>query len=138
MKIRVHRTEYGTNYTVSRLYVNEVYECFTLEDVVRDLGVKVQNATAIPAGTYNVIIDYSPHFGKNLPHILDVPGFTEIRIHWGNTDLNTDGCLLVGTTWGGGDFIGNSVVAFNHLFPQIEAAIAAGETVLITIEDTNS
>ena len=136
MNLLLRRTEYGTNYTVGKLFVSDVYECFTLEDVVRAPGVKVQNATAIPAGTYNVIIDYSPHFGKSLPHIMDVPQFSEIRIHWGNTDLNTDGCLLVGTTWAGGDFIGNSVVAFNHLSPQIEAAIKAGEKVTIIIQDT--
>jgi len=135
MNILVRRIEFGTNYTVGRLYVSDVFECFTLEDVVRAPGVKVQNATAIPAGMYKVIIDYSPHFGKDLPHIMDVPGFTEIRLHWGNTDLNTDGCLLVGTTWAGGDFIGNSVKAFNHLFPQIEAAIKVGESVTIIIQD---
>ena len=62
--------------------------------------------------------------------------FEGIRIHSGNTDVDTEGCLLVGTTWGGGDFIGNSVVAFNHLFPQLQAAIAAGESVTIEIQDT--
>ena len=137
MILKVHRFEYGKNYTISRLYVDEVYECFVLEDTVRAPGVKVQNQTAIPAGTYKVILDYSPHFGKTLPHLLSVPMFSEIRIHWGNTDINTEGCLLVGTTWAGTDFIGNSVVAFNHLFPQIEKAIDAEETVTIIIGDTN-
>jgi len=136
MNLILRRVEYGSNFTVGRLYVSDVYECFTLEDVERAPGVKVHGATAIPAGTYPVIIDYSPHFGKDLPHIMDVPMFSEIRIHWGNTDLNTDGCILVGTTWAGGDFIGNSVKAFDHLLPQIETALKAGEKVFITILDT--
>lgn len=136
MNITSRRVEYSNNYTISRLSVNGSYECYVLEDVVRDPGVKVPGKTAIPAGTYEVIIDYSPHFKCDMPHILNVPMFEDIRIHWGNTDVDTEGCLLLGTTWGGGDFIGNSKVAFNHFFPQLKKAIDSGEKVYITIENT--
>jgi uncharacterized protein DUF5675 len=73
-----------------------VRECFILEDRVRAAGVKVQNETAIPAGRYRVIVDWSNRFKKYAFHILNVPNFTGIRIHSGNTDKDTDGCLLVG------------------------------------------
>jgi hypothetical protein len=136
MKLISRRKEYGDNYTISELSVNGVYECFILEDTVRPKGVKIFGNTAVPAGTYNVVINFSNHFQKLLPELLNVPMFEGIRIHSGNTDVDTEGCLLVGTTWGGGDFIGNSVVAFNHLFPQLQAAIAAGESVTIEIQDT--
>lgn len=137
MNLKVHRFEYGTNFTISRFFVNNFYECFILEDKVRQPdAVKVFGETAIPAGTYKVTIDFSEHFQKTLPHILDVPNFGGIRIHSGNTDVDTEGCLLLGTTWGGGDFIGNSKVAFDHFFPQLQKAINAGEEVEIVIEDT--
>jgi hypothetical protein len=138
MKISVRRFEYGTNFTVSKLYINDTteFECYVLEDVVRAPGVKVKGETAIPAGTYTVTIDYSPHFGKNMPHILNVPMFEGIRIHSGNTDVDTEGCLLLGSTWGGGDYIGGSRDAFNKFFPKLSKAIADKETVTITIIDT--
>ena len=68
----------------------------------------MQDATAIPAGTYKVIIDASTRFKRDMPHILDVPNFTGIRIHSGNTDQDTDGCLLLGTAIENDDFISGS------------------------------
>ena len=138
MLLLSHRFEYADNYTVSRLYINGTYECYVLEDKVRAPGVKVPSETAIPAGTYKVVINHSEHFDKNLPQILDVPMFEGIRIHSGNTDLDTEGCLLVGDLWNGGDNISNSRVAFDRLFPKLQAAIAAGQDITITVEDTNT
>jgi hypothetical protein len=75
--------------------------CWTLEDVVREKpGVpvaqwKVKGETAIPLGTYDLIVDFSNHFQKDLPHILNVPGFDGVRIHGGNKAADTEGCLLV-------------------------------------------
>jgi hypothetical protein len=73
-----------------------IRECFVLEDTVRAPGVKIQNETAIPAGRFRVIVDWSNRFKKYAFHILNVPDFTGIRMHSGNTDQDTDGCLLVG------------------------------------------
>ena len=121
MKIKVKRYEFRDTYTVGRMYIDDVYFCYTLEDKVRE-GEKVNGQTAIPTGTYNVIIDVSTRFGKQLPHILNVPNFTGVRIHSGNTSKDTEGCILVGTTWSGKDFIGNSRVAFNKLFEKLKKA----------------
>ena len=136
MELTCRRFEYGSNYTISRLYVDGVYECYVLEDLVRAPGVKVDGETAIPAGKYKVIIDFSPHFKKDMLHILDVPMFAGIRIHSGNTDKDTEGCLLVGKDWGGKDCIYQSVVAFNLLFPKIQHALTTGEEVNIEVVDT--
>ena len=124
MKLRLERFEYGTTYTIGKFYIDGVFHSFSLEDVVRK-GEKVNGQSAIPVGTYSVIIDVSTRFGKQLPHILDVPNFTGIRIHPGNTSKDTEGCILLGTTWTGGDFISNSKVAFNSFFAKLKEAKTA-------------
>jgi hypothetical protein len=86
---------------------------YTLEDVVRE--VKIPKQTAIPPGRYKVIIDKSTRFKRLMPHILDVPEFEGVRIHAGNTDVDTEGCVLVGLTRDT-DFIGRSKVAFDLFF----------------------
>ena len=119
MLIEVKRFEFKDTYTVGKMYVDGVYECYTLEDVVRN-GTKVLGKTAIPIGEYKLIVDASVRFKQDMPHILNVPDFTGVRIHSGNTSADTDGCILLGTTWTGGDFISNSKVAFNTFFDKLK------------------
>jgi hypothetical protein len=119
MLIEVKRFEFKDTHTVGKMYVDGVYECYTLEDVVRN-GTKVLGKTAIPIGTYKLIIDASTRFKQDMPHILDVPNFTGVRIHSGNTSADTDGCILVGSTWVGKDFIGNSKIAYKKLFDKLK------------------
>lgn len=87
-------------YTIGKLYINDLYFCDTLEDVVRDIAAdgsgKVYGATAIPAGQYEVKLTYSPRFKRVLPLLCNVPFFTGVRIHAGNTANDTEGCILVG------------------------------------------
>ena len=106
MKLVVKRTAKRPTYTIGKLYVDGVYLCDTLEDADRGLSqdmplseiqrIKVMHETAIPTGTYKVIVNMSPRFGRLLPRLLDVPGFEGILIHRGNTDKDTSGCILVG------------------------------------------
>jgi hypothetical protein len=121
MLIEVKRFEFKDTYTVGKMYIDNIYECYTLEDVVRT-GAKVNGQTAIPTGTYNLIINHSNRFNRDLPLLENVPNFTGVRIHAGNTSAHTEGCILVGTTWSGKDFIGNSRVAFNKLFEKLKKA----------------
>src|SRR5699024_486384 len=98
MKLRVERLWKKERYTVGRLYVNDKMFSNTLVDKVRDLPSeeKIPGETAIPAGTYKVIYNWSPKFGRNLPRLLNVPYFDGILIHPGNTAADSAGCILVG------------------------------------------
>jgi len=120
MKLLLKREEFTDASTVGELFVDGVHECFTLEDVVRT-GPKVHGETAIPKGTYEVIITQSPRFKRRLPLLVKVPGFEGIRIHPGNTAKDTEGCLLVGTGKTS-NMVTNSRVAFNKLFAKLEVA----------------
>lgn len=95
MKVEVKRLFLGTEYTIGKLYIDGAYFCDTLEDKVR-VGEKIAGKTAIPAGTYKVKMTWSPRFKRYLPEILNVPGFSGVRIHSGNTAKDTEGCLLLG------------------------------------------
>jgi len=119
MEIEVKRLYKTKLSTIGELSINGVFECYTLEDVERK--VKVASETAIPAGKYNVIINMSNRIKKLLPLLQDVPGFTGVRIHSGNSNHDTEGCILVGTTKGK-DYIGNSRIAFNRLFKKMQQA----------------
>lgn len=106
--------------TLGELFLDGVFEAFTLEDTVRPIEQKVDGQTAIPAGTYKVIVDWSPRFQKNMLHILDVPGFLGVRIHPGNAPKDTDGCLLVGQTMDlSTGTVGGSRLAYEQLFRKL-------------------
>lgn len=96
MKLTLKRNFKGADYTIGKLYIDGHYFCDTLEDTVRPANKKIAGKTAIPAGNYKVIKSYSPRFKKILPEILNVPNFTGVRIHAGNTAKDTDGCILLG------------------------------------------
>jgi hypothetical protein len=119
MKIEVKRLHRTENSTIGELLIDGVWECYTLEDVERD--VKIKNETAIPRGTYKVIINQSNRFKRLLPLLLNVPNFEGVRIHSGNTNHNTEGCILVGRTRSK-DFIGQSRKAFDSLFAKMQKA----------------
>ena len=119
MKLELKRLHRTNNSTIGELYVNGVFTCYTLEDKERE--VKIKNETAINKGTYKVIITPSNRFKKDLPLLLNVPKFEGIRIHAGNSNHDTEGCILVGTTRSV-DFIGNSRKAFDKLFAKMKTA----------------
>lgn len=113
---RLHKTNVSI---IGELLVDGIFECFTLEDVERP--VKIKGETAISKGTYKVIINRSNRFKRLLPLLIDVPDFEGVRIHSGNTNHNTEGCILVGQTRGK-DYIGQSRKAFDKLFKKMQAA----------------
>lgn len=139
MKLLLDRTVFTEASTTGVLYINDIRECFTLEDKVREVEGrdvsewKIQNKTAIPKGTYKIVIDVSPKYQREMLHILDVPGFSGIRIHSGNVADDTEGCILVGKTVGK-DRVNNSVDAMKGLFPKIKQALDNKEEVTITIK----
>lgn len=101
MKLILLREESRNEFTPGELLLNGTHFCWTLEDQIREVkGVspvewKVFGKTAIPEGTYRVILNWSNRFKRQMIEILNVPGFAGIRIHNGQTEKNTDGCILV-------------------------------------------
>ena len=102
MNIRLIREPSVNGTTHGVLFVDGRYECFALEDEIRERpGVpvetwKIPHESAIPAGRYLLRITPSQRFQRPLPELIDVPGFTGVRIHRGNTTADKEGCILVG------------------------------------------
>lgn len=130
MKLEVKREPSTENCTLGAFYVNDVFKYFSLEDVVRP--VKIMHETAIPAGDYRVDITYSNRFKRDLPILMNVPGFEGIRIHPGNDKSSTSGCILVGMTKGH-DCVNYSRVAFDTLFDEMRKAHDRGEAIWIKV-----
>jgi len=134
MRLTLKRTTFTPQSTIGELSVDGRFVCHVLEDVVRPAGQKVFGKTAIPAGTYGVIVNMSARFRMLMPLLLKVPGFEGVRIHAGNTAADTLGCLLVGhydphTP----NFVGRSREAYGQLLLLIKAALATGQPVTISI-----
>ena len=125
MKLKLIRKHLEDTYTIGDLLVDDVFFSNILEDKVRDFNkdgdlnesgeTKVYGETAIPYGTYKVIITFSERFQRELPLLLNVKGFEGIRIHPGNTAIDTHGCLLPGNNTEKGK-VTESKVTFEKLF----------------------
>jgi hypothetical protein len=106
MKLELKRTFFAENYTIGKLSIDGVLFCDTLEDKNRDLNkdgdlkdkgeTKVFGQTAIPFGTYEIIMNESQRFKRKMPLLLNVPSFAGIRIHSGSKAEHSHGCILVG------------------------------------------
>jgi hypothetical protein len=103
--------------TFGSLSINGEYECHTLEDAIR--VQKIYGQTCIPPGRYRIEMKLSPKFNLIVPHILDVPGFSNILIHHGNTKNDTLGCILVGITIKG-SVIFSSRIALDRLISRLK------------------
>ena len=142
MEILVNRRTKTKLSTISDVTIDGVFFCFGLEDVDRGLNQsmplqeirakKVFAQTAIPAGRYELIINFSNRFQQYMPLLLNVPGFEGVRIHPGNKAANTEGCLLLGQTEGI-DFIGNSRAAYRSFLPKLRA-VEKKEKIFITFK----
>jgi hypothetical protein len=146
MELTLIRKWLKQNYTIGKLSVDGERLCDTLEDPVRDLSDynhdgdfddpgegKIYGQTAIPPGRYEIAVTESYRFKKRLPVLLDVPGFTAIRIHNGATAKNTDGCILVGRNHKIGR-LENGPYYETVLVQRMEEALKRGEQIFITIK----
>lgn len=134
MKLKLIRDTFTDESTIGKLYIDGSEFCNTLEDYDRRMeagGKKVYGKTCVPRGTYEVIIDFSPKYNREMPHILNVPGFEGVRIHSGNVAADSEGCILVGSIRNK-DFIGNSKTTFNKLMVLFDETYA--KAVPITLE----
>lgn len=121
MDLELKRKWFTPESTIGELFVNGVFECFILEDRYRPGEPKVYGKTAIPSGRYEVKITPSPRFKRDLPLLLNVPGFEGVRIHPGNVPADTEGCLLPGKVRDT-DRVLESRAAFEALFTKLKSA----------------
>jgi len=134
VKIEVRRKWFTENTTSSIIRLDGEWFCFGLEDVARPYPVKIPGKTCIWPGEYPLVLDFSQRFQKVMPHILNVPLFDGIRIHAGNNEFDTAGCLLVGCGRTA-DEVWRSRDAFDALFRRLKEASDKGEP--MTIEFIN-
>lgn len=134
MKLRLIRTSMQEGFTTGVLYAGDEMLAHTLEPKQRDLsaGPKVWGHTAIPAGTYPIELAPSRHFKRKMPYLINVPHFSGVMIHCGNTVADTRGCILVGER-AEHDTLKNSRVTFNKLYALLAKADEAGEITTVII-----
>ena len=155
MNIIVDRQWKKDTYTIGKLYIDNVFFCNTLEDTDRGLTqsmplneiqkIKKPSVTAIPLGTYTIDMNtVSPRFSKNawlvkncrgarLPRLLNIPGFSGVLIHPGNTAKDTDGCILLGKN----DVKGMVTKSRDYFLPfynKLYASYKKGEKITIAIK----
>lgn len=147
MELSLQRLRLDSTATQGDLSIDGAFEAHTLELPVVD-GLP---GSAIPPGTYAVILNHSPKFSGDaqfmnlcdslapakeflylMPEVMGIPGRSEIRIHWGNTAHDTEGCILVGRSLSE-DFIGNSRLAFATLYPKLLATWIAKEPISLKV-----
>ncbi|WP_313531318.1 DUF5675 family protein [Sphingobacterium multivorum] len=143
MELTLKRVRQGNNSTLSELYINGTFQCYGLEDTVRD--VKIKGRTAIPAGTYKLGLNLEgsmnaaykkrfPAMHEGMIEIRNISHFSLVYIHIGNTHEDTEGCLLVGTyfhrsndDWG----VYQSAEAYKQLYQTIIEMVKNGGATLI-------
>ena len=146
MESKIIRVAQGKESTLSQLYINGIFQCYLLEDKIRE--VKIRSQTAIPSGDFSLKlntyggknVDYKKAFGKlhqGMIEISGLPNFSFVYIHTGNTIKETAGCPLCGFgfQFSDGDFqVTQSVAAYKMIYPKM-VALAKVEDNQITIEN---
>ena len=146
MESKIIRVAQGKESTLSQLYINGIFQCYLLEDKIRE--VKIASQTAIPKGVFSLKLntlgaknmDYKKAFGKlheGMIEISGLPNFSFVYIHIGNTIKDTAGCPLCGFgfQFAEGDFkITQSIAAYKMIYPKL-VALAKVENNVITIEN---
>lgn len=142
MKLELYRKYRKNGYTIGLLYADGKFVCNTLEDTDRGLtsamserqiaSIKVKGKTAIPTGTYPIIVTYSPRFKKQMPLLCNTKNFEGVRIHSGNTANDTEGCILCGKNTEVGK-VTSSRIWTEKVYELINNAIRKKESVTIEI-----
>lgn len=146
METKIIRVAQGKESTLSQLYINGIFQCYLLEDKIRE--VKIASETAIPKGVFSLKlntygaknVDYKKAFGKlheGMIGIMGLPNFSFVYIHTGNTIKETAGCPLCGFGFqfvDGNYQVSQSISAYKMIYPKL-VALAKVETNTITIEN---
>ena len=142
------------DYTIGRLFINGKYFCDTIEDKDRGLDqsmslanilrLKVKGKTAIPTGTYTIVMNvvsakfdkkplYHDFCGGRVPRLVNVKGFDGILMHSGYNQNDSAGCPIVGENKVVGAVI-NSWGTYKRLWNILDAAAQRSETIKITVQ----
>ena len=160
MKLKVKRTAKKANYTIGHLYMQDkqngqwVRIADTIEDKDRGLDqsmslanierIKVKHQTAIPTGTYEIVMNvvsvtfvkkpqYKEFCGGKVPRLKYVKGFSGILIHSGTDQDSSSGCIIVGENKVVGKVI-NSWATFKRIYSLMKAAANRGEKITLIVE----
>jgi hypothetical protein len=131
MESKIIRVAQGKNSALSQLYINEIFQCYLLEDKIR--AEKIASETAIPTGIFSLKlntygaknVDYKKAFGKlheGMIEIASLPNYSSVYIHSGNTIIQTAGCPLCGFgfQFANGDFqVSQSIAAYKMIYPKL-------------------
>jgi hypothetical protein len=138
MEMIVNRYPSKDETTIGQLLIDSLFTCYTLEDKVRENFVqaegqwKIFGKTAIPAGRYKVTMEDSGRFGPKTLTVNNVPGYTSVRMHPGNTNADTEGCILLGMSKDEDD-IYDSRIAVDKVKSIVGPVLDEGSEVWITI-----
>lgn len=150
MKLQLVRVQFGEDAVNGMLFIDGVFECYTLEDQYQE--VKVYGETCIPEGTYQLGFRkeggfhnrYKERFANHVGmiEILDIPNFKYVLFHLGNSDENTAGCILVGSSQQDLDlskdgWISNSKLAYTNFYPKVAKVMQAGKEVTLEVTKIN-
>ena len=153
LELTIERRYFKSTYCIGKLLVEGMPLSDSLEDKDRGLTSdmptskiylkKVYGQTAIPYGRYEVRLTYSPKYATRpraakykglIPEIMEVPGFSNVRLHVGNSSADTSGCPLVGENKVVGRLV-NSTQAFYDLMDYyLVPAHETGQKMFITIK----
>lgn len=143
MKTKIVRVAQGKNSTLSHLYIDGIFQCFLLEDKIRD--IKIMKQTAIPIGSFYLTLNtwggmnktYANRFPvvhRGMIEIDGLPTFDSVYIHIGNTITQTAGCPLCGLSYikKDGDFqVLQSTDAYKLIYPKLLKVVQGKEKGII-------
>ena len=143
MENKIIRVAQGKQSTLSQLYINGIFQCYLLEDKIRE--VKIASQTAIPTGVFELKLntwgaknaDYKRAFGnlhQGMIEISGLPNFSFVYIHVGNTIKDTAGCPLCGfgfLFFDGNYQVAQSVAAYKMIYPKLVALAKNSSNTLI-------
>lgn len=153
MKLILDRKWKKDTYTIGIMYIDGVRYSETCEDKDRGLrsdmslsqikSKKVYGKTAIPTGTYTLKMTYSPKFanrpfakkyGGKVLEILNVKGYSGVRIHPFNTAEDSLGCVAVGRNLEKGKVLQSTEYYLKLIDNYVMPAFNKGEEVTLTIK----
>jgi len=141
--IKLVRIAEGVNTTLGQLYIDNIFQCYILEDIIRE--AKIPGETAIPAGTYRLGLNtfagmnakyhsrYS-HMHRGMVEVKGIPNFNLVFFHIGNYHTDTSGCLLTGSYYQlmDGDYrVLHSADAYKRVYPLLVEAAEQDQSLLV-------